>query len=170
VGTPRGQRDRFSKEEFAPLVGPLHKFASKVAWISNDIFFLQSAYEKVAQGMSLPDALKETGRIIPDYRLPSRILDSRFLSKAMGERKAFIFSPYHYGLLKSFPEMAKSAFGIHEPPKGRSKAGNSAAVNPPGGSVGIPLKFDDNFLSNANVPPISATGVRDREVVRCECG
>jgi hypothetical protein len=44
----------------------------------------------------------------------------------MGERKAFIFGPYHYGLLKAFPEMAKSAFGLHEPPPGSSKAADVA--------------------------------------------
>jgi hypothetical protein len=76
--------------------------------------------------MALADALKETARIIPDYRLPTRVLDSRFLAKAMGERKAFIFGPYHYGLLKAFPEMAKSAFGLHEPPPGSSKAADVA--------------------------------------------
>lgn len=58
--------------------------------------------------MSLEDALKETGRIIPEYRVPTRILDVPALSKLMSNRWATYFGAFHYGLLKSFGEVAKS--------------------------------------------------------------
>lgn len=72
--------------------------------------------------MSLPDALKETGRIIPEYRVPTRILDSPVLSKVMTNKWATMFGAYHYSLLKSFGEVAKAALGAQEPAPGRTKA------------------------------------------------
>jgi ParB-like chromosome segregation protein Spo0J/2'-5' RNA ligase len=110
--------------EHGNLLNILHKFSSSVAWASNDIFFLQSAYEHQAAGMSLQDALKETGRVIPEYRVPTRILDSQLLSKLMTNRWATIFGAYHYSLLKSFGEVAKSALGAGgggQPPTGKGR-------------------------------------------------
>jgi hypothetical protein len=114
--------------EHGNLLNILHKFSSKAAWVANDIFFLQSAYEHQAADpkMSLEDALKETGRIIPEYRVPTRILDSPLLSKLMTNRWATIFGSYHYGLLRSFGEIAKSALGAQEPPPGRTKTAEVA--------------------------------------------
>lgn len=105
------------------LLNAVHQFASKAAWLSNDIFVLQSAYEHMGAGMTMKDALKESGRIIPEYRIPTRILDSPAISKLMRNKWATIFGAYHYGLLKSFGEIAKSAVGAQEPPPGGTKAG-----------------------------------------------
>src|SRR6185312_6618295 len=55
------------------LVHALHKFSSRVAWITNDVLFLQAAYEKQAEGLDFKDALTETGRAIPEYRIPAHI-------------------------------------------------------------------------------------------------
>jgi hypothetical protein len=85
---------------------------------------LQAAYEYQAKHpqASLKDSFKEVGRIIPEYRVPTRIADSRALSKLMGEGWATIFGGYRYGLLKSFTEIGKSALGAQEPSPGRTKA------------------------------------------------
>lgn len=98
--------------EHGNLLNALHKLSSKVAWIANDVLLLQSAYEHQAkEGMTFDAAIKEAGRIIPEYRVPTRILDSQMLSKLMTNRWATIFGPYHYSLLRSFGEIAKSAIG-----------------------------------------------------------
>jgi hypothetical protein len=87
------------------------------------MMYLQAAYQHQADhpGVSLADAFKEVGKIIPEYRLPSRIADSRLASKAMGNPLISWFGSYHYGLLKSFAESAKSALGANEPAPGRTK-------------------------------------------------
>jgi hypothetical protein len=110
--------------EHGNLLNLLHKPSSIAAWNSSDILYLQAAYQYQAEhsGASLKDALKEVGRIIPEYRLPSRIADSRVLSKAMGNPLISWFGAYHYGILKSFGEAAKSALGAQEPTEGRTKA------------------------------------------------
>ena len=106
------------------LLNLLHKPSSIAAWDSSDVLYLQAAYQYQAEhsGVSLKDALKEAGRIIPEYRLPTRIADSRTLSKVMGNPLISWFGSYHYGLLKSFAEAGKSALGAQEPAPGRTKA------------------------------------------------
>jgi N12 class adenine-specific DNA methylase/broad specificity phosphatase PhoE/2'-5' RNA ligase len=113
--------------EHGNLLNLLHKPSSIAAWFSSDVMYLQSAYQYQMEhpGVSLADALKEAGRIIPEYRLPSRILDQRWLAKAMGHPMVSWFGAYHYGLLKSFAEAGKAALGAQEPTPGRTKAEES---------------------------------------------
>ena len=111
---------------FAPveLVKILHGVSSKVAWVTSDIMFLQAAYEYQMDhaGVSLHDALREVGRIIPEYRLPTRIFDSPTVAKVMSSNWGTIFGAYHYGLLRSFSESAKAALGAGEPAEGKTRA------------------------------------------------
>jgi hypothetical protein len=110
--------------EHGNLLNLLHKPSSKIAWITSDGMMLQAAYEYQAKhpGTELKDALKEVGRIIPEYRVPTRIFDSTKLAKVMGEKWATIFGGYRYGLLKAFAEVGKSALGAQKPAPGRTKA------------------------------------------------
>jgi len=106
------------------LVKVLHNFSSKIAWPVSDMMYLQAAYEYQEDhaGVDLHEALREVGKIIPEYRLPTRIMDSRTLAKVMGSPIGTVFGAYHYGLLRSFSESAKSALGAGEPAPGRTKA------------------------------------------------
>lgn len=105
------------------LIKGIYRFSGKATWVTNDIAVLQSAYEKQAKGMSLAEALKETSKHIPDYRLPTRILNSNALAKVLSNPHVTMFMAYHYGAAKSYGEAAKSALGMEEPAAGRSKAG-----------------------------------------------
>ena len=99
--------------EHGNLLNLLHKPSSIAAWFSSDVMYLQSAYQYQMEhpGVELKDALKEAGRIIPEYRLPARILDQRWLSKMMGHPLVSWFGSYHYGLLKSFAQGVVSRAG-----------------------------------------------------------
>jgi N12 class adenine-specific DNA methylase/broad specificity phosphatase PhoE len=110
--------------EHGNLLNLLHKPSSMAAWFSSDIMYLQAAYQYQGDhpGVSLADAFNEVGRIIPEYRLPSRIMDSRTAAKAMGNPLISWFGAYHYGLLRSFGESARSALGLGKPAPGRTKA------------------------------------------------
>jgi hypothetical protein len=110
------------------LVKGIYRFSGKATWVTNDIALLQSAYEKQARtpGMSLKEALKETSKHIPDYRLPTRMLNSRALAKVLSNPNITMFMAYHYGAAKSYGEAAKSSLGISEPATGRTKAGEVA--------------------------------------------
>jgi hypothetical protein len=95
------------------LVKAIYDFSGKATWYTNDIAFLQSTYEKQEKGMSLKDALTETGKHIPDYRLMTRIFDNPNLAKVMSNKNLTMFGAYHYGALKSYGQMAKSLTGFN---------------------------------------------------------
>ncbi|HEV7674371.1 MAG TPA: 2'-5' RNA ligase family protein [Candidatus Angelobacter sp.] len=87
----------------------LYKLGQKMTWMSNDIFFLQATYEKALGGMPFEEAAAETAKHIPDYRIPSRVLNSHGLSKFMNSHMLTVFSRYHYGVWKSYGQMLKEA-------------------------------------------------------------
>lgn len=121
--------------EHGNLLNLLHKPSSIAAWFSSDVMYLQAAYQYQMEhpGVELKDALKEAGRIIPEYRVPARMFDSRLLSKTMTNPLISWFGAYHYGLLRSFAEAGKSALGLADAPNtrpggepGRGKAADVA--------------------------------------------
>jgi hypothetical protein len=72
--------------------------------------------------MSLKDALHETAKHIPDYRLPTHILGSKTVGTIMRSPLATMFGGYHYGALKSYGEMTKDAIGSDRSAKDRGHA------------------------------------------------
>jgi hypothetical protein len=114
------------------LIKAIYRFSGKATWVTNDIAVLQSAYEKMGRspGMRLSDALKETSKHIPDYRLPTRMLNSRALAKVLSNPNISMFMAYHYGAAKSYGEAIKSATGMggaggEEPPSGGAGGGEA---------------------------------------------
>jgi 2'-5' RNA ligase len=110
-----------------PVLGPYKKLVTDIAWMTNDLFFLQSSFMKEAEGMDLRDGVRETARYLPDYRIPTRVLNSAKLAKILQSRELWMFSPYHVSQMRVFPEMAKGMFGLHEPPPGAGGKGAEAA-------------------------------------------
>lgn len=93
------------------LIKAVYEFSGKATWMTNDVATMQAVYEEMANGHSMPDAIKNIGKHIPDYRLPARVLDSKALADLMGNRSITMFSRYRYGALKSYGEMIKSLIG-----------------------------------------------------------
>lgn len=135
------EKDEDARTKLAAALGylnPLHMleamkdFSSKVTWYSNDLLYLQAAYEKELAGMPLQTALREAGKHIPDYRLPTRIFDSRILGKIMSNRLLTVFSAYHYGMLRSYGKLAKSLVGA----EGNYDSGTTNAKGEPTNEAG----------------------------------
>src|SRR5438309_32714 len=80
-------------------------------WATNDFFYLQRVFEREMEGMSRIDAIRQTDRFIPNYRLPGTILGSGDLSRVFRDRGFVIFAPYHYGVLKAWGQMATGLLG-----------------------------------------------------------
>jgi len=104
------------------LIKAIYNLSGKVTWTVNDTAFLQAAYAKTERGVPLKDALREVSKHIPDYRLPTRILETRTLAKLMSNPNLTMFGAYHYGALKSYGEAIKSALGVNESNVGRGTA------------------------------------------------
>lgn len=105
------------------MLNNIRKLGQKAMWMSNDMFMLQSTYDKIARspGLSFDDAMKQTEKHIPNYRIPTRVMNSKGISDFMGSRLASMFGRYHYGVWKSYFEMAKEAVGPNSTPKERLK-------------------------------------------------
>ncbi len=85
-----------------------YKISAKVTWATNDIATMQAIYEEVENGRTLDEAIKEVGKHIPNYVMPSRIMNSKAIATLMSNPNVTMFGAYHYGALKSYVEMAKS--------------------------------------------------------------
>lgn len=98
------------------------------AWIPNDILTLQAIYQRMDEkGLSFEDAVQETARYIPDYRIPSRILGSAKISQTLTGRgvggSVWFASAYHYGEMRSLMSMVKD---IAAPKEGQSNREGNA--------------------------------------------
>lgn len=101
------------------MLNNIRKLGQKAMWMSNDMMMLQSAYEKMANGSDFTEAMKQTERHIPNYRIPTRIMNSKAMGDFMGSRLASMFGRYHYGVWRSYGEMIKEAASPGSSPKER---------------------------------------------------
>jgi hypothetical protein len=77
-----------------------------VLWATSDMFMMHRYLELERKGMSSARAIKEAEKHIPNYRIPSEVMGSRFASQVLQEPGLTNFSRYHYGMWKSFMHMA----------------------------------------------------------------
>ena len=106
----KGTLSKISKElgyaNPANLVKAIYNFSSKATWATNDFATLQAVFEGMEHGKSMEAAIGEVSKHIPNYRIPSEVMGSRFISSIMrGESGLTMFGSYHYGALKSYGEM-----------------------------------------------------------------
>lgn len=107
----------------AKLVKAVYDFSGKATWVTNDIAMLQAAYEHMDRtGSSFKEAIGDVSKHIPDYRLPTRILNSPALAKIMSNPNLTMFGSYHYGALRSYAEMAKGLISDDIPSAERAKS------------------------------------------------
>jgi Inorganic Pyrophosphatase len=89
--------------------------SSKVMWAGNDAFMTQRVMELMRKGKTMREAIIDTERDIPNYRLPTKIIGSgdkgRQLALAMGDPRILSFGRYHYGMMNSYAGIVKDALG-----------------------------------------------------------
>jgi hypothetical protein len=91
------------------LVKAIYDFSDKVTWATNDIATLEAIFERMEHGRTMEDAVADTAKHIPNYRIPSSVLGSNAIAKFMrGDSQVTMFGAYHYGALKSYGEMLTS--------------------------------------------------------------
>jgi hypothetical protein len=79
----------------------------------HDILTLQLIYEAQARDPKLKphEAIQKVSAIMPDYRVPARVLGSSWISKIVTKPNAVWFGAYHYSEGKAFMNMAKGLVG-----------------------------------------------------------
>ncbi len=110
------------------MVKAIYKFSSQATWAVNDIATLQSVFEDMERGATMEKGIEETGKHIPNYRIPPRVMNSTTISKLMkADSGVTMFGAYHYGALKSYGEMFKTLVG-NVPLKERAAALDKIAM------------------------------------------
>ena len=105
------------------LVRAIYDFSNKATWMTNDIALLQATYEHMERtGQPFKEAVADVAKHIPDYRLPTRIFDSKALGTLMSNPNLTMFGAYHYGALRSYGEMIKEMAAENVPPAQRLKS------------------------------------------------
>lgn len=89
----------------AELYAGISKFSNKSMWTVRDILYVQLIKDKMDKGLSMKQAVDSVERHMPNYRLGSRLItegkSGRVISKALGNRHAFLFARYHAGMVGS---------------------------------------------------------------------
>jgi len=93
----------------ARLIKAVYDFSGKVTWATNDIATMEAVFERMERGKTMEDAVADTSKHIPNYRVPSEVLNSRSIANIMRSDSGLtMFGAYHYGALKSYGEMLTS--------------------------------------------------------------
>jgi hypothetical protein len=93
----------------AAMVKAIYAHSAKSLWSWNDVIMMHAYRTHMDAGQSLPEAIKEVEKHIPNYRLPSEIAGSRALSQIM--QTVPTFARYDYGRLASYGNMVKDLIG-----------------------------------------------------------
>ena len=91
----------------------IYRNSSKVMWAANDIFYTQLVMERMQKGMTMADAIRDTEKHFPAYKVPTRVISGgnmgRWISQALRDNTLFAFGPYHYGVYNSYAHIVKDA-------------------------------------------------------------
>ncbi|MHB8648124.1 MAG: hypothetical protein ACYDAR_20275 [Thermomicrobiales bacterium] len=98
-----------------------------ITWWLDDAFRLQALFEERALGRSAADAVARVSEHIPDYVVPTYVAGSETVSRLFRGQTAFVFGPYHYGLLSSYGRWAQALLG-KVPIEKRAEAAGQLAV------------------------------------------
>jgi len=112
----------------AELIKGIYRFSGQATWFINDLATMQAVYEEMAEGKTMQQAIKEVGKHIPNYVLPSRVLNSRLLAEANLNKNLTMFGAYHYGAFRSYGEMLKDLAGKGKTPQERLEALDKLAM------------------------------------------
>ena len=92
-------------------------------WFTRDVMYVQLIREIMKQNPTweLKEAIAHAERHMPNYRLPSEVLGSRWLSQGLRDPRISVFSRYHYGMVKSLVNTIKDINPMNlKSPEGRA--------------------------------------------------
>jgi len=117
--TPEMQRSMTQlAKKLGTSVGDLYNGISnasqKAMWFTRDVMYVQYIREIMTRQekstgvkMELKDAIAQAERHMPNYRMPSEVLNSRKIAQVLKNPNIDLFSRYHYGMVKSLVNTIK---------------------------------------------------------------
>jgi hypothetical protein len=98
----------------ADLYNGISRKSQQAMWVARDIMYVQYVreiqdlhFKRFGEELSIGDAAEKAGRHMPTYHMPSEVLRSRTLAKALKNPNITTFSSYHYGVLNSLINTVK---------------------------------------------------------------
>ena len=89
------------------LYEAISKKANIAMWTVRDMMYMQLINEKMRyQNMTRKQAIVDTERHMPSYRIPHKVMGSRAMSEVLQNPNVTVFSRYHYGLVNSLKNTA----------------------------------------------------------------
>jgi muramidase (phage lysozyme) len=89
------------------LYDAISKKANIAMWTVRDMMYMQLINEKMRyQNMTRKEAIIDTERHMPSYRIPHKVMGSRAMSEVLQNPNVTVFSRYHYGLVNSLKNTA----------------------------------------------------------------
>jgi hypothetical protein len=88
------------------LYEAISKKSNIAMWTVRDMMYMQLINEKMMKGMTRKEAIVDTERHMPSYRIPHKVMGSRALSEVLQNPNVTVFSRYHYGLVNSLKNTA----------------------------------------------------------------
>jgi hypothetical protein len=96
------------------LYNGISNASQKAMWFTRDVMYVQYIREIMARQekstgvkMELKDAIAQAEKHMPNYRMPSEVLNSRTIAKVLKNPNIALFSRYHYGMVKSLVNTVK---------------------------------------------------------------
>jgi len=90
------------------LLDGYYRGVSKSLWMANDFFMMQRVLELEEKGRSTAKAIHDAELHIPNYRVPQGHADwQRTIRQVAMDPRVMRFSPYHYGIWRSYAHMMK---------------------------------------------------------------
>jgi hypothetical protein len=77
--------------------------AGSMFW--NPVPHMQRVLEFERKGMATREAIREAEKHIPNYRIPTEVMNTRWFSQLLQQPAFTVFSRYHYGMFRSYANM-----------------------------------------------------------------
>jgi hypothetical protein len=103
------------------LYEAISKKSNIAMWTVRDMMYMQLINEKMAKGMTRREAIVDTERHMPNYRIPHKVMGSRALSEVLQNPNITVFSRYHYALVNSLKNTAQDISALRKGQAGLSQ-------------------------------------------------
>lgn len=91
------------------MVKALYKGSNKLLWAYSDILAMTRVNEYMARGLSRAEAIARTEKVMANYRVPTRVMGSRNISKTLQDPRWTMFGRYDYNRFANLTGMIKRA-------------------------------------------------------------
>jgi len=131
-------------------VKAVYGVSSKVLWSYGDMLTMARINDLKDKGLSNEEAIREAERVMPDYRVPTRVAGSRVAAQALQSPMSAEFGRYQYNRLRSFGEVIGDIFGKGNDIATRAHGVDQAMFVAVMMSIGYPLldKLAQTITSN----------------------